>query len=93
MAADTVRVGRRVALEAGNGVDGGRRRPLVDEEAGRAEGLGVEAQDAGGAQAAEYPPVADVVEQPPLLDTAVTAHGGSRRCQGRVCDILPHHHH
>lgn len=37
----------------------------------------MEAEDAGGAEAAQDPAVADVVEEPPVLrHAAVAAHGG-----------------
>lgn len=57
-------------------------------ETGGAEGLWMEAENAGGTKATEDPAVADVVEQPPLLHAAVAAqrrhrHGGGRICGGR----------
>lgn len=56
---------------------------MIDGEASRAEGLRVETEDAGSAQTAEDPAVADVVEEAALLDAAVSAGGwgggGGRR--------------
>lgn len=80
-----------ITLEAGDGVvrAGGRRGRVVDGEASRAEGLGVETEDAGGAQTAEDPAVANVVQEAALLDAAVSAGGwggggGSSRRRRRV---------
>lgn len=69
-----------VALDAGaNGVvwEGWG----VNLEACRAEGLRMEAEDAGGAETTEDAAVADLVEQPPLLRAAITTH--RRRRHGR----------
>ena len=62
------------------GGGGGRllRGAVEDEEAGGAEGLRVEAEDARGAEASEEPPVPDVVKEPPIVRPAVAAHGGGR---------------
>lgn len=65
-------MGGGVALEARDTI--GRWGPLVDEEAGRAEELRVEAEDAGRAEAAEDAAVADVVEEAALLNAAVAAY-------------------
>lgn len=65
-----------VALEAGDGVvlRGTRRRRIVDGEAGGAEGLGMEPQNACSAQLPEVSTVADVVDwQPPLNCAAIAA--------------------
>lgn len=62
-------MGAGVASEAGDGVR--RRRALVDKEASGAEVLGMEAEDAGGAETPEYSAVADVVEEAALFNAAV----------------------
>lgn len=59
---------------------------MVDGETSRAEGLRVETEDAGGAETAKDPAVADVVEEAALLHAAVSAGGwggsGGRRRVG-----------
>lgn len=65
---------------------------VVDDEAGGAEGVGVEAEDAGGAETAEAAAVADVVKEAPLLGATVAArHGGGGG--GGVVGVLLHHHY
>lgn len=51
-------------------------------EAGWAEGLRMEAENASCTDATEDPPVADLVEQPPLFHAAVAAHRRHRHRHG-----------
>lgn len=67
-----MRVGGRVAFGAGDSIVGGRG----GGETGGTEGLGIETEDAGGAEAAEEAAVAELVEETPLVGAAFTAHGG-----------------
>lgn len=53
---------------------------MVYSKTGRAKGLRVETENAGGTETAENPAVANMVEQPLLFQPAISAGGWRGRC-------------